>query len=61
MMGGPTLTYLAPAVAFRRDQIKRLSEHASPYRYLLPARWTAMRGNCLAFCDEFGAETYRPG
>jgi hypothetical protein len=33
---------LPPAIAFRRDQIERLSEHASPCRYLLPAKWAAM-------------------
>lgn len=52
---------LPSAVASWRDQIERLPEHASPCRYLLPAKWAAMRGNCLAFVDQFGAEAYRLG
>jgi hypothetical protein len=42
---------LPPTVASWRDQIERLSEHASPCRYLLPAKWKAMRENALAFLD----------
>ena len=33
---------LPPAVATWRDQIERLSEHASPCLYLTPTRWAAM-------------------
>ena len=43
---------LPPAVASWRDQIERLSEHASPCRYLLPAKWAAMRASALAFLDQ---------
>lgn len=50
---------LPPAVASRGDQIERRSEHASPCRYLLPAKWAAMRANALAFIDQFGAEAHR--
>jgi hypothetical protein len=52
---------LPPAVASWRDQIERLSEHASPCRYLAPTRWAAMRENALALLDRFGAEAYRLG
>ncbi|WP_267426000.1 hypothetical protein [Methylobacterium sp. GC_Met_2] len=49
------------AVASWRDQIERLSEHASPCRYLAPAKWKAMRENVLAFIDQHGAEAHRLG
>jgi hypothetical protein len=49
------------AVASWRGQIERLSEHASPCRYLTPTRWVAMRSNALAFLDEHGAEAHRLG
>ncbi len=52
---------LPPAVASWRDQIERLSEHASPCRYLTPTRWAAMRANALTFLDEHGAEAHRLG
>ncbi len=52
---------LPPAVPSERDQIGRLSEHASPCRYLLPAKWAAMRQNALALLDEHGAEAHRLG
>ena len=52
---------LPPAVASWRDQIERLSEHASPCRYLNPARWAAVRANAPAFIDRHGAETHRLG
>ncbi|ONF47082.1 hypothetical protein [Methylobacterium radiotolerans] len=54
-------TDLPPAVVTWRDQIERLSEHASPCRYLTPARWAAMRANALAFLDQHGAEAHRLG
>jgi hypothetical protein len=50
-----------PAVTTWRDQIERLSEHASPCRYLLPAKWAAMRTNALAFLDAHGADAHRRG
>jgi hypothetical protein len=52
---------LSPAVASWRDQIERLSEHASPCRYLTPTLWAAMRVNALTFLDRFGAEAHRLG
>jgi hypothetical protein len=52
---------LPPAVASWRDQIERLSEYASPCRYLAPAKWAAIRENALAFIDQFGGEAYRLG
>ncbi|WP_267355491.1 MULTISPECIES: hypothetical protein [unclassified Methylobacterium] len=52
---------LPPAVASWRDQIERLSEHASPCRYLAPVKWAAIRANALTFIDRFGAEAHRLG
>ncbi|MGU3469177.1 hypothetical protein ACLBXO_30495 [Methylobacterium sp. C33D] len=52
---------LSPTVASWRDQIERVSEHASPCRYLTPTRWAAMRANALAFIDQHGAEAHRLG
>jgi len=48
-------------VATWRDQIQRLSEHASPCRYLAPAKWSAMRENALVFLDQHGAEAHGLG
>jgi hypothetical protein len=61
MSSQPVSVDLPPAVASWRDQIERLSEHASPCRYLLPAKWKAMRENALAFLDEHGADAHRLG
>lgn len=47
---------LPSAVACWRDQIERLSKHASPCRYLAPTKWAAIRANALAFLDQHGAE-----
>jgi hypothetical protein len=52
---------LPPAVASWRDQIERLSPHASPCRHLAPAKWAGIRESALGFCDQFGAEAYRLG
>ncbi len=52
---------LSPAVASWRDRIERLSERASPCRYLLPAKWVAIRANTLVFLDQHGAEAHRLG
>lgn len=52
---------LPNAAAVWRSAIEDLSPHASPCRYLLPARWAAIRTNALAFCDQFGAEAHRLG
>jgi hypothetical protein len=55
------MSNLPLAVASWRDQIERLSEHASPYPYLAPAKWAAIRANALAFLDAHGAEAHRLG
>ena len=60
-MSASLVVDLPPAVASWRDQIERLSEHASPCRYLTPTRWAAMRANALVFLDEHGAEAHRLG
>jgi len=52
---------LPPTGASWRDQIERLSEHASPCRYLAPAKWKAMRENALSFLDQHGADAHRLG
>ena len=51
----------SPAVASWRDQIERLSEHASPCRYLTPARWVPLREAAIDFCDRLGAEAHALG
>lgn len=38
-----------------------MSEHASPCRYLAPAKWAAIRANALAFIDQHGAEAHQHG
>ncbi|WP_158168842.1 hypothetical protein [Methylobacterium mesophilicum] len=40
-----------PAVAWGRDPIERLSEHALPCRYHAPAEWAAIRTNALTFIE----------
>jgi hypothetical protein len=52
---------LPPAVATWRDQLERISERASPCRYLTPAQWATMRESAIDFCDRFGAEAHRLG
>lgn len=52
---------LPPAVASWHDQIEPLSEHASPCRYLLPAKWAALRESALDFCDRLGAQAHALG
>lgn len=52
---------LPPAVASWRDQIERLSEHASQCRHLLSARWAAARANALIFLDQHGVEAHQFG
>jgi hypothetical protein len=61
MSASPVPVDLPPTVASWRDQIERLSEHASPCRYLAPAKWKAMRENALTFVDQHGAEAHRLG
>lgn len=52
---------LPDAVAGWRSALEDLPEHASPCRYLSPARWAALRGNAIGFCSQFGAEAHRLG
>ncbi|MCJ2115168.1 hypothetical protein MKK65_00895 [Methylobacterium sp. J-001] len=47
---------LPPAVASWRDQLERISERASPCRYLTPTQWATMRESAIDFCDRFGAD-----
>ena len=53
--------HLPDAVAGWRSALEDLSEHASPCRYLLPARWAALRGNAIGFCGQFGSEAHHLG
>jgi hypothetical protein len=55
------MSNLPPSVATWRDQLERISERASPCRYLTPAQWAKMRESALDFCDRFGAEAHRHG
>lgn len=57
----PVVSDLPTTVALWRDQIERLSEHASLCRYLAPAKWKAMRENALAFLNQHGGEAHRLG
>lgn len=52
---------LPPAVATWRDQLERISERASPCRYLTPAQWATMRESAIDFCDRFGADALALG
>lgn len=52
---------LPPTIASWRDQIDRISPHASPCRYLPPAKWAAIRANALSFLAQHGAEAHRLG
>ncbi|MCJ2140273.1 hypothetical protein [Methylobacterium sp. E-066] len=61
MSASPAPTDLPPAVATWRDQIERISERASPCRYLTPAQWATMRESAIEFCDRFGAEALSLG
>lgn len=54
-------TMLPDAAALWHSALEDLSEHASPCRYLLPARWVALRTNAIAFCEKFGTEAHRHG
>ena len=58
MTAGPIPSPSSDPVAGWRSAIENLSEHASPCRYLAPAKWAAIR-DALAFCDQYGAEAYR--
>ena len=57
----PAPSPLHPVVAGWRGEIENLSPHASPCRYLPPAKWAAIRESALAFCDQFGEEAQRLG
>lgn len=61
MTSGLIPTMLPDAAAVWRSALEHLSEHASPCRYLLTARWVALRTNAIAFCEKFGAEAHRHG
>lgn len=61
MSANPASSPLPDPVAGWRNAIENLSEHASPCRYLAPAKWAAMRANALAFIDQHGAEAHRLG
>jgi len=52
---------LPPAVATWRDQLERISERASPCRYLTPTQWARFRESAIDFCDRLGAEAHRHG
>ncbi|WP_267360079.1 hypothetical protein [Methylobacterium sp. GC_Met_3] len=54
-------TLIPNPVAIWHGAIENISPHASPCRYLAPAKWGMMRSNALAFIDQFGAEAHRLG
>ena len=61
MSSHPALSPLPDPVARWRDALDNLSPHASPCRYLVPAKWAAIREDAIAFCDRHGAEAHRLG
>ena len=52
---------LPNAAAVWRSAIEDLSPHASPCRYLTPARWVPLREAAIDFCDRLGAEAHALG
>ncbi|MCJ2012161.1 hypothetical protein, partial [Methylobacterium sp. J-076] len=58
---GLTPTMLPDAAAIWRGALENLSPNASPCRYLLPAKWAAIREAGIEFCDRLGAEAHRLG
>jgi hypothetical protein len=44
-----------------RSALENLSPHASPCRYVLPAKWVAMREAAIDFCDRLGSAAHRLG
>ena len=52
---------LPDAVAGWRSALENMSPHASPCRYLSPARWVPLREAAIDFCDRLGAEAHRLG
>jgi len=54
-------TLLPNAAAVWRSAIEDLSPHASPCRYLTPARWVPLREAAINFCERLGAEAHAFG
>jgi len=52
---------LHPVVTGWRGALENMSPHASPCRYLPPAKWAAIRESGIEFCDRLGAEAYQLG
>ncbi|WP_342167046.1 hypothetical protein [Methylobacterium sp. SD21] len=52
---------LPDLVAGWRAALDNLSPHASPCRYLAPAKWAAIRESGIDFCDRLGTEAHRLG
>ncbi len=61
MSASPAPLPLPDPVARWRDALDNLSPHASPCRYLAPAKWAAIREDAIAFCDKHGAGAHRLG
>lgn len=61
MSASPAPADLPPTVAPWRDQLERISERASPCRYLTPTQWATMRESAIDFCDRLGAEALALG
>ena len=56
---GRSSSSLPDPVAGWRAALDNLSPHASPCRYIVPAKWAAIREGGLDFCDRLGAEAHR--
>ncbi len=61
MSAGLTPTLLPNPVAMWHGAIEAMSPHASPCRYLAPARWAPIRDAALDFGPRFGADAHSLG
>ena len=52
---------LPSAVAAWRSALDAIPTDKPPCRYLMPAKWVALREATLDFCDRYGAEAHGLG
>lgn len=61
MSAGLAPTLIPNPVAMWHGAIEAISPHASPCRYLTPARWVPIREAAIDFCDRLGAQAHALG
>ena len=61
MSASPAPTLTPNPVAIWHGAIENISPHASPCRYLTPARWVPLREAAIDFCERLGAEAHALG